>query len=423
MRATDLVLRARREYDGWIIVGIVFLAAALTIGSSNYAFGLFIEPLQREFAWSHTAISASLSFMAVGSIAAPFLGRFMDRYGARPLMTFSLVLIGLSFMLRPLMTQLWHWYILSFLQFVAFSGTSALPAGRLVGIWFQKAPGRVMGITMMGNNFGGLTIPIIAGVVIAKATWQGAYVLVGAITLFVALLALLLVHERPAQARTATGEAWGLRPDRGSASEMVLTGWSAREALSTRSFYAMTLAFMMASFTYSTVLPHVSAHLAAQGMKDEGVYLALGLLATFGMIGKMSFGYLAELVTARRAMMVSLGGQMVFIFLMVKYPVAPEVWVAVPLFGLCMGGYGTLVALTVQESFGLRHFGTISGLSNLATVFPFVTGPLIAGASFQATGSYGRSFVIVAVLFATGIAMLTQVRRHHRQELTSQARR
>ena len=415
-----MVLRARREYDGWIIVGIVFLAAALTIGSSNYAFGLFIEPLEREFAWSHTAISASLSFMAVGSIAAPFLGRFMDRHGARPLMTFSLVLIGLSFVLRPLMTQLWHWYALSFLQFVAFSGTSALPAGRLVGIWFRRTQGRVMGLTMMGNNFGGLTIPVIAGILIARASWQGAYVVLGAIAFIVALLSLLLVHERPAQDPAAAEDAWGLPParHRRAATEMVLAGWSAREALRTRSFYAMTLAFMVASFTYSTVLPHVSAHLAAQGMRDEGVYLALALLATFGMMGKMVFGYLAELITARRAMMVSLGGQMAFIFLMVQYPVAPQVWVTVPLFGFCMGAYGTLVALTVQESFGLRHFGTISGLSNLATVFPFVTGPLLAGASFQATGSYGRAFVIVAVLFAMGIAMLTQVKRHHLQEVT-----
>ena len=145
MRATDLVLRARREYDGWLIVGVVFLAAALTIGSSNYAFGLFIEPLEEQFLWSRTAISASLSFMAVGSLSAPILGRIMDRFGARPLMTGSLLVIGLSFLLRPLMTELWHWYILSFVQFVCFSGTSALPAGRLVAIWFRRTRGRVWG--------------------------------------------------------------------------------------------------------------------------------------------------------------------------------------------------------------------------------------------------------------------------------------
>ena len=61
MRAGDLVLRARAGYDGWIIIGVVFLAAGLTIGTSNYAFGLFIEPLENSFGWRRTAISASLS--------------------------------------------------------------------------------------------------------------------------------------------------------------------------------------------------------------------------------------------------------------------------------------------------------------------------------------------------------------------------
>jgi MFS family permease len=416
MRASELVFRVCGEYNGWLIVGVVFLAAALTIGSSNYAFGLFIEPLEREFAWPRTSISASLSFMAVGSLAAPILGRLLDRYGSKPLMIGSLTLIGLSFVLRPLMTELWHWYLLSFFQFVSFSGASALPAGRLVGIWFQRAHGRVMGIMMMGNNFGGLTIPIMAGIVLATASWQRAYVVLGVIAFAIALLALLVVHERPDYATRTPGNGGTPAPGNRGSSATLLRGWTVREALRTRSFYAMTLAMMMASFAYSTVVPHVSAHLAAKGMEDQKVYLAIGLLATFGMIGKLSFGYLAERITARRAMMVSLGGQIVFIVLMVAYPHAPQVWFSVPLFGLCMGAYGTLVALIVQESYGLRHFGSISGLANMATVVPFLAGPLMAGASFQYTGSYGPSFLIVAVLYGTGIASLTQAGQQFTRE-------
>ena len=415
MRATDLVLRARREYDGWLIVGVVFLAAALTIGSSNYAFGLFIEPLEEQFLWSRTAISASLSFMAVGSLSAPILGRIMDRFGARPLMTGSLLVIGLSFLLRPLMTELWHWYILSFVQFVCFSGTSALPAGRLVAIWFRRTRGRVLGIAMIGNNFGGLTVPAITGVLLVSVSWQGAYVALGAIAIFIALMALLLVHEHPARDAFPEEEYRGPSPARPVSVETALTGWTVRQALRARSFYAMTLAFMMASFTYSTILPHVSAHLAAEGMADKGVYLALGLVATGGMLGKLVFGYLAERITARTAMVICLSGQIVFILLMVMYPTSPLVWVSVPLFGLFMGAYGTLTPLIVQENFGLLHFGSISGLASLATVVPFLAGPLLAGASFQLWDSYGPSFVVVAGLFAVGIGMLTQVGGHQLQ--------
>ena len=161
-----MVLRVRRrEYDGLLIVGIVFLSSALSIGASNYAFGFYVEPLEETFGWSRTAISASLSFGAIGSLTAPLLGRFMDNYGARPLLAGSLALFGLSFVLRPLMTELWHFYALSFLQFFMFSGMNMLPAGRLVGLWFPKSKGRAMGFAMMGNNFGGLTVPVLTGYV------------------------------------------------------------------------------------------------------------------------------------------------------------------------------------------------------------------------------------------------------------------
>ena len=197
MRAADLVLSARRKHHGWMVVGVLFMASALAIGSSNYAFGLFIEPLETTFGWQRTAISASLSFMAVSSMTAPIIGRMMDRYGARTIMTVSLTIYGLSYLLRPAMHVLWHWYALSFLQFVAFSGVAGLPAGRLVVVWFPNRPGRVMGITMMGNNFGGLTMPIVAGYALAVASWETAFLVYAAIAFSLAFLALVVIRDPP----------------------------------------------------------------------------------------------------------------------------------------------------------------------------------------------------------------------------------
>ena len=53
-------------------------------GAAQYAFGLFIGPLADTFGWSRTALSASVSFAALGGLTAPLLGRALDVYGARP---------------------------------------------------------------------------------------------------------------------------------------------------------------------------------------------------------------------------------------------------------------------------------------------------------------------------------------------------
>ena len=402
MRSADLVLRARRRYDGWLIVGVLFASTGVAIGTSNYAFGLFIEPLEDTFGWQRTAISASLSFAAVGSLVAPLIGRFMDTHGARPVMVVCMSMVALSFLLRPFMTELWHWYALSILQFVPFAGASFLPTGRLVGIWFQADRGKAMGITMMGNNFGGFTMPFIVGLALT-ASWETAFVAIAVMTFALALITLLVVHESPHRSESSASPRPQAQPE--------LTGWTVRQALRTRTFYAMTVVTLLATFTYSTILPHVSAHLSNEGMSTGAVVWVLSLLAVSGMAGKLFFGYLADRVGPKLAITFTQLGQIVCILLMVGYPTSPITWVSVPLFGFFMGGYGPQMMLIIQDSFGLKHFGSISGLANLSTVVSFGAGPLLAGLSFDLTGSYDDAFIIVAAMFALSIVMLTQVRK------------
>ena len=404
-RAADMVLRVRRrEYDGLLIVGIVFLSSALSIGASNYAFGLYVEPLEETFGWSRTEILGSLSFWAIGSLTAPLLGRFMDNYGARPLLVGSLALFGVSFVLRPLMTELWHFYALSFLQFFMFSGMNMLPAGRLVGLWFPNSKGRAMGFAMMGNNFGGLTIPVLTGYILAVATWGSAFVVTGLLAFGIALLASLFVHERTPDRAAAT------RGDDSLPATSGLVGLTVKEALRTDAFYYVTAATALGSFTYSALLPQISTHLLDQGTNRLTVVMLIFLLAGFGMAGKGVFGYLAERFTARIAMMISLGGQTALISVIVAFPVGLHLWVSVPIFGFFFGAYGVLITLLLQENFGLKYFGSIAGLSGLVGMIPAVAGPLMAGASFDYLDSYGPAFMAVAALFVTAILLLTRVK-------------
>jgi hypothetical protein len=43
----------------------------------------------------------------------------------------------------------------------------------------------------------------------------------------------------------------------------------------------------------------------------------------------------------------------------------------------------------------------------LATVVPFFAGPLLAGASFDLTDSYGVGFLFVAAMFAVAVVTLS----------------
>ena len=173
--AFDATPERSQAVRGTAIVAVLFSSTAIAVGASQYAFGLFILPIEEAFGWTRTEISASLSFAAVGGLTAPLLGRAMDRFGARPILVLSLAVFGASFALRPLMTELWHWYALSFLQFATFSGMTVLPAGRLIATWFPRIRGRMIGIAAAGNNVGGLVIPVSVAALLVAMSWSGRH--------------------------------------------------------------------------------------------------------------------------------------------------------------------------------------------------------------------------------------------------------
>ena len=413
-------------YAGWWVISAPFLAATLTVGSGQYAFGQFIEPLETQFGWTRTQINLSLSFTAIGSLIAPALGWVMDRRGARGIMVVSMLLIAVSYLLRPLMSELWHWYALSLVQYAGYAGASILPAGRLVGIWFAHKRGRVMGITLMGNNFGGFTFPLITTFALSASwqisgaalpSWAGAYLLFGVIGVALTIYTLLVVREYPTAAQTRRRAANPANPTAAAAAQTqagppALTGASVGEALRSKAFYATMIAVVLGTFTYSAILPQVFNHLTAEGVPIATAGFALSAIAICGMTGKFVMGLLAERITARYALMIDLTGQATFLLLLTHF--APQsslyLWTFVPSFGFFLGAFGALFPLIIQDAFGIRRYGSIMGIINMATAISFFGGPVLAGGSFDITGGYHFAFITVAALFYAAALTLTQAK-------------
>ncbi len=394
-------------YRGWWVVSVPFLAAAIGTGAGQYGFGIFIEPLEETFGWTRSQISASLSFTAVGSLIAPILGRIMDKYGAKHVMTVSLALTAVGYLLRPFMTELWHWYALSLLQYGGYTGASMLPAGKLVGLWFHRTRGRVMGITAMGNNFGGLIVPPILGGILTLASWKEAYVALGIMSVLMVIYALLAVRDFPSASEL--GDQLDSAPDDSNASPL-LSGVSVQDALRSKAFYAIALSIVMGTFTYSAILPQIITHLVDQGVSLAIATTALSVFAIFGMIGKFVMGFVAERISARYTLMVNLLGQAAFLIMMIWAGSPLIMWISVPLFGYFNGAFGALFQLVVQDAFGIRNYGSIMGIINMSSMISFGIGPLLAGVSYDITGSYEFVFAAVAVMFAVGALALTQAR-------------
>ena len=390
-------------HRGWAIAAACFLASSVAVGGSQYSFGHFVEPLENTFGWTRTQIGLSLSLIAFGSFISPLIGSLIDKQGSRRIMAFSMAVFGISYLVRPFMTELWHWYFLSVVQSFSIVGAAMLPPGKLVGLWFPENRGRVIGITAMGNNFGGMVIQPIIAFLVTVYNWKVAYAVVGALGILVSIYAYLVVKNPDSESEGI------LESEKNTAN---LTGFTLKEAVRTKTFYAITFAILCGTFTYSSLLPQVSSHLIINGVRESTASIAVSLFATCGMVGKFVFGNLSDKYGPRIALVLDLCGQAIFASLLVYAGDGLPVWVIVPAMGFFLGAFGALYQLIVIDAFGVKHFGAIMGVIAISNAVPSFFGPIIAGMSFDITGSYAVAFVITSVIFVLGAISLKLTREN-----------
>ncbi len=382
-----------------LIAFVAFLSFTLTIGITQYSFGVFVTELEGEFGWTRSEVSVALSFFAVGGAAALPVGWCLDRYGARPVMMVSLALLASSQFLRPFMTELWQFYALNALQFIGMPGAALITGARLVGVWFERTRGRAMGLTAMGANFGGIVFSAVTASLIAGIGWEATYVTYGA--LFAALIPVVFLVVRDRALPPADPE--GAPPP-------VAGGVTLRTAVRTRAFLLVIVALFFAQVTYQSILPQLVPHLENVGISRGTAATAISFFALFGMAGKVSFGWFCERYPARYALVTSLACQIAGITILLTAGDAAWVWAFVPVFGLGFGALGVVMPLLVQETFGMLAFGTIFGMVNFLTLGAALVGPPLVGASFDATGSYQTAFTVIAGLFVISAVTVSFLR-------------
>ncbi|MCH8911439.1 MAG: MFS transporter [Chloroflexi bacterium] len=394
-----------RIYRGYPIAVIVFLSTGLSVGMTQYSFGEFAGPLKEQFGWTQTQLNLSLAFSFISGIIAPFMGGLSDRAGIRPVMFGSLLLIAMGFALRPFITELWHWYLFSALVYAGFPGATLLPAGKVVGLWFPKTRGRVMGAVVAGNNFGGMTMPPLAAGIIAVVSWEVAYVTFAVIMALLALVALLVVVEDSASVRVEM-ERTG-RGDQVEISQAAAqTGVTVRQALRNRNFWLIMIGLVAATFTYQGVLTQLRQHFEESGFEPALATTAVSIIAGMGIGSKLAFGRASERITARIATVISVLLQAIGVLMIASADTQALLWVGIFVFGLGFGGLGALTVLVVQEAFGMKEFGGIMGVVQVGMIVSGAGAPLLAGALHDSTGSFDSTFLIIVGIFAIGIVAL-----------------
>ena len=407
-------------YGLWIVAGC-FVLLFVYAGAGFYSFSIFIKPLEEQFGWNRAAISFTMSiYMILAGLVGPFVGQLIESYGPKKIMTYFALVTGVCFILVSFTASLWYFYVSYALLAIGTTGIGFIPVSSVLARWFTRRRGTAIGFAMVGMAAGGLVIAPLAGHITYQFGWQVTFVFLGLLVWVLALpVTLFVIKNSPAEMglmpdgdelQTTEG------PDSGATAANAsptagMEGWPLRAALRTRAFFWLVLTFFLASLAQMGMLQHQVPLIVEAGISEAVAVTALGLTAGLGGLGKLSFGWITEILPIHYAAILCFGMQALGVFVLLNAHDMTLIWVYVVIFGFAMGGVIVLLPLAVVHFFGLAAFGVIIGMVSLINALGCASGTLISGLIYDYLGSYYYGMIAYIGIYLAAIITILLVGR------------
>lgn len=388
---------AKQEWaDSW---PLPLLAAGGIAGSATFAYasGVFMNAMTGEFGWSRAQFSAAFAVqMVLSLIVGPLVGRYVDRVGARKVALFGIFLFAAGLSSLGLANgKVVQWYVLGGVQAICTAFIASPVWLSAVVPRFQASRGFALAVSLAGIGVATALWPILAALGIQWLGWRATFpALALGWTLLILPFAWFCLPAQSAAAVHATKLTATMRRS------------DYFKALRSRTFLCVTVAgAIFASVTFGLIL-HLVPLLTARGLTLAGAAAMTSVMGLFVIGGRLTTGFLLDKLPTR-PLAVAIFLLPVGVCLLLS--TASGSWFAavigVSLLGLATGSETDVVVYMIAQRFGREIFASVFAVAVAAFALFASTGPLLAGALYDAHESYdafltaGIALTMVAAVF------------------------
>jgi MFS family permease len=379
---------------GWVVVGAAFALMFVGFGAA-YSFGAFFHAFQAEFGAprAHVALVFSVAGFVWFAVGAPG-GLLADRFGARRVTAAGVACLALALWIASRAGSVDMLYATYSLGIGVGVGLTYVPSVGAVQPWFERHRALASGIAVAGIGAGNFVMPLLAAWAIGRFGWRGAYEVLAAFVLVLGGVAALVIRP-PAHAPRGT----------------TLPGMGLRQALAGHAFWLLYLSLFLVGVGVFVPVAHLASFAQDHGYSEaEGVAL-VSLIGLGSLAGRFAVGPFADRfdrIACIVALNLGLGLLQVFWWGSSAYWALAFFAVA---FGVCYGGWVALMPTVVMELYGGRAVSGIIGCLYTSAGLGTLLGPWLAGAAFDAYGSYGLAILASALLsFLSAACLLVLIR-------------
>lgn len=391
------------RYPGWRMVAVLAVTETIGYAALFYAFAVIATPMRTELGASTGQVSVALSLsLAVAGIAAPAVGRWVDRHGTRALMTAGSLLAGAAVFGWSQARTVPQVYA----AFAAVGLAAAMvlyePAFALINTWFTRRRATALLVLTVVAGFSSTIFLPLTQAMVDRFGWRDAVAVLAVLVGACAIPHALVLRRAPqdlglapeGQDAPAPGESEAVQVVRGSSAAV---GW-------------LTVAKVAHAVAVTVVGVHLVAYLLHSGLSAGISAAGAGALGLMSVTGRLAFTGAAVRLGLARVAALMLIAQAVGVVVLLVVPGPTGLVAFVVLFG---AGFGVMTIARAALLGGLvpvTRFAAVSGHQALAATVGRVAAPAAAGAAITAAG-YTPVMLAVAACCLVGAAALVRVHR------------
>jgi MFS family permease len=362
-----------------VIVVCGCLIGMLTFGPRS-AFGFFMQPMSREFAWGRDVFALALAIQnLLWGIGQPLAGAIADRFGSLRVISAGAVLYAAGLII---------------MRYGATPLSLDLSAGVLIGLGLSGCS-----FNLILSSFGKLLPPEWRGVALGAGTaagsfgqfvfapfgvamldnfgWQPALLVFAGLMLLVVPLSLALAT--PAAATTGTV----------AVAEQQTFKNALAEAFGHRSYVLLVLGFFTCGFQLAFITVHMPAYLVDRGIPVQVGGWVIATIGLFNIIGSISVGWLQTRLPKRYILSALYFTRALTIAAFITLPITTFSAIMFGVFtGLTWLSTVPPTSSLVAVMFGTRWLATLYGFAFFSHQVGGFLGVLLGGIVFEKFGSY-----------------------------------
>jgi MFS family permease len=397
---------------GWVIVVVGTLSIFACLGLGRFALGMLLPSMATSLNLSY----AEMGFISTGNfvgylVAVLVCGFWVMRIGARKLIFLALLLIGCTMILSGMAQGFLSLLIIYTLTGIG-SGAANVPVMALVTSWFtSRMRGRASGFVVIGSGFAiilsGKLVPFINTMYGAEG-WRTGWYLLGSTVIIIAILAFILLRDRP--------EEKGLMP---IGSDVLIpahprsnNGGTETRVYKKGILYHLGAIYFLFGYTYVIYATFIVTTLVKERGFPEAIagnfWAILGFLSLFS--GPV-FGSLSDKLGRKKGFIIVFSLQMTSYLLIASGLSGAFLYLSIGLYGIVAWSIPSIMAAAVGDYAGPEKMTTAFGLVTFIFGFGQIAGPAVAGMLAERQGGFAQSFLMAAAFAGLAIVLSLFLRK------------